>query len=81
MGQEVPEVKQGARGLQPIEHAAFQSILAIDGGCSPFIALHLWVGDAAENSSELPFFPSHGYWFDCLGQAEMSCHHLLEWTL
>lgn len=56
MGQEVPEVNQGARAVQPSVHAAFQSILAIGAGCSPFIALHLWIGDVAENSSELPFF-------------------------
>lgn len=60
MGQEVPEVKQEARGVQPIEHAASQSILAIGGDCSPFMALHLWVRNVAENSSELPFFLSHG---------------------
>lgn len=56
MRQEVPEVKQGARGVQPIEHAAFQRILAIGGSCSPLIALHLWIGDVAENSSATFFF-------------------------
>lgn len=80
MGQELSKVKQGARVVQPIEHAAFQSILDIGGGSSPFTALHLWIGDVAENSSELPFFPKHGCWFPCLGQAEESCHQLLEWT-
>lgn len=41
MGQEVDKVKQGARGVQPIVGAAFQSIQAVGGCCSTFIALHL----------------------------------------
>lgn len=57
------------------------SILAIGGVSSPFIAFHLQLGDVAENSSELPFFLSHSCGFACLGQAEESCHHLLEQTV
>lgn len=56
MGQEVHKVKQAAREVQPIVGAAFQSIQAVGGCCSPFIALHLWTKGVAGNSSELPFF-------------------------
>lgn len=56
MGQEVRKVKQGARGVQPIAGAAFQSIQAVGGCCSPSVVLHLWTKGVLEIFLSFLFF-------------------------
>lgn len=78
MGQEVCEVKQGARGIKPIERAAFQSSLAIGGGCFPF---------CISGQGMLLKIPLSYLFFRAMAAGLLawdklkSCHRLLEWTL